>query len=598
MLCSEPCIIPLQALGVLDVGGDDVPDTDILAHALSNSSVEASLSQSQRADFQIQRGSAFVNEYARTDKTTGQRYDGGPSDANHLLGAFPVLFPYGAGGFEVERPTNVPYEAHARWALQYADKRFRLDLHFIFQVFGVIQKRQVCRSASLQINRSSFIKHQGAIRALKPSDLLKASREETQRIPFSNPAIQALRSQLKAVRVRVTGTDESRTSIRGKIWGTTVMLNPPSIWTTINLADTQDPIAQVLTGADIDLDNFNPTSGPISSDRGINIASDPYAASNFFHIVIRIVLEEVFQIRVKKGGHIHRSEGMLGYVNSYIGTVEAQGRGTLHLHLVLWLQDAPTAKEMKDALQSEIFREKIRQFIAVNIRADIDGADAQAIASMPREKEVAYSRPVDPRNPDYATKLKTREKTLAKAVQLHRCSLKTCQRVIGNRVICKRRAPFPLSSTDWMTAEGDWGPKRTCGYLNNWNPTFLNLFRSNHDIKLITNGKETKSITWYITNYATKKQQKSSNTSALLAHRLAHHKRQEKKADNIIATNRRLIQRCANSLSRDQEFSAPEVVSYLMGWGDRFESHHYVSIYWDTAVNTLKRAFPQLRRKG
>lgn len=56
-----------------------------------------------------------------------------------------------------------------------------------------------------------------------------------------------------------------------------------------------------------------------------------------------------------------------------------------------------------------------------------------------------------------------------------------------------------------------------------------------------------------------------------------------------------MLNRCANALSREQEFSAPEVVSYLMGWGDRYISHHYETIYWDSLVYALKRRYPGLR---
>jgi len=44
-------------------------------------------------------------------------------------------------------------------------------------------------------------------------------------------------------------------------------------------------------------------------------------------------------------------------------------------------------------------------------------------------------------------------------------------------------------------------------------------------------------------------------------------------------------------------FSAPEVISYLMGWGDRFISHHFVTIYWSTILSLLKNKYPELRCK-
>ncbi|KAJ7019051.1 hypothetical protein C8F04DRAFT_1198140 [Mycena alexandri] len=158
----EPIVIPLQAHGVMDVQGDSVPETERMAHALANVAAPV-----VNQDFLIRKSSAFVNEYARKD-ADGKRFDGGPENANHMLGAFPVLFPYGKGGMEVERTTTVPYETHV-------------------PVFGCYPKAPV-----------AFMK-------LKVADFVKASAEEARRVPFSNPVIRALRKQLTSLRARVPG---------------------------------------------------------------------------------------------------------------------------------------------------------------------------------------------------------------------------------------------------------------------------------------------------------------------------------------------------------------------------------------------------------
>ena len=129
----------MSHLGVVDIDGIEVTDTEVMAHALANCSQLI-----QEEDYMIRRGSTFVNEYARVDPLTGQRNDSGPGDPNHLLGTFPTLFPFRQGGFEIERRISMPYKVHVRWALRYEDRRFRKDPHFPFQVFGVCQKRQVC----------------------------------------------------------------------------------------------------------------------------------------------------------------------------------------------------------------------------------------------------------------------------------------------------------------------------------------------------------------------------------------------------------------------------------------------------------------------
>ena len=108
--------VPLHSLGVVDVAGTDVQENELLSHALAN------VSETDRSlGWAVKRSGDFVNEYARQD-ADGTRSAGSCENPNHLLGSFPCLFPYGLGGFEVDRPISVSYESHARWALRYEDK--------------------------------------------------------------------------------------------------------------------------------------------------------------------------------------------------------------------------------------------------------------------------------------------------------------------------------------------------------------------------------------------------------------------------------------------------------------------------------------------
>jgi len=77
-----------------------------------------------------------------------------------------------------------------------------------------------------------------------------------------------------------------------------------------------------------------------------------------------------------------------------------------------------------------------------------------------------------------------------------------------------------------------------------------------------------------------------------LAKQLAFVKKEERRQANLNKLNKKLIQSCANCLSREQEFSAPEIMTYIMGWLDVYLSHYYVAIYWDAAETALKKTFP------
>ncbi|PBK71407.1 hypothetical protein ARMSODRAFT_883562, partial [Armillaria solidipes] len=139
-----------------------------------------------------------------------------------------------------------------------------------------------------------------------------------------------------------------------------------------------------------------------------------------------------------------------------------------------------------------------------------------------------------------------------------------------------------------------WGPKHLYGYVNNFNLPILVTACNNHDIKLITNVFSTSNMTWYITTYATKKQTKSLNASALLAKMVTFHKHSTDAINSFWMVNKWLLQRCVNTLGCLQEFSAQEVIRYIMGWGDRYLSYYYIPIYMKGLKVTLLNVFPQL----
>ena len=100
----------------------------------------------------------------------------------------------------------------------------------------------------------------------------------------------------------------------------------------------------------------------------------------------------------------------------------------------------------------------------------------------------------------------------------------------------------------------------------------------NNNIKINTNGKDTKDVAFYITTYVTKKQKKTHNLSALMASALAYHT-QNPRYDDIRERNRLLLYRCINVINQEAELSGPQVVSYIMGYGDNYTSHNYAPLY-------------------
>lgn len=133
--------------GVVDIDGLDIAQSDLLQQAFKNVVEKPSECE---PPYTILQGGEFVNEYGRHNEF-GLPTTSSDAGVNHLLGAFPYLFPYGAGGFEIDRSSPVSYIEHAQWAVRYTDGRSARNITFLSLVLNVIQKRQVCLGSELQV---------------------------------------------------------------------------------------------------------------------------------------------------------------------------------------------------------------------------------------------------------------------------------------------------------------------------------------------------------------------------------------------------------------------------------------------------------------
>ncbi|KAF8545973.1 hypothetical protein OG21DRAFT_1428272, partial [Imleria badia] len=156
----------------------------------------------------------------------------------------------------------------------------------------------------------------------------------------------------------------------------------------------------------------------------------------------------------------------------------------------------------------------------------------------------------------------------------------------NERYQCKRRAPFPVSDVDIVHSDGSWQVKHCYEYVNGWMLAISVNLRCNNDCKLLTNGVDTKNISFY----ATKKQGRNFNMSAVMvkAYRsYLKHVSNETYVQGLRDQQRLLLFRVTHAINQQQELSAPMVISYIMGWGDTIRSHHYSPIYWLSFLHVL-----------
>ena len=115
------------------------------------------------------------------------------------------------------------------------------------------------------------------------------------------------------------------------------------------------------------------------------------AQSEFFEIYISAFIKCILNFN-----KYYPTCGILGEVKAYYGIIETQGRGSLHLHLLLWLNTKFSFEEYTQLLYSRTFNTKLLEYLEDVIKCDLfDSAPNTAEttnAEHPCSKKPTYIR--------------------------------------------------------------------------------------------------------------------------------------------------------------------------------------------------------------
>jgi hypothetical protein len=337
--------------GVLDVNGSTVSSDDIAKYFLlkiKDDKIKEKEQMDNERVYIIPHSSKPVNEYF---------------NPKLLAGLYPTLFCYGRGVPENQsRSVEINLREHVRYLLSYSDRRFEKNYSFIFVVFNILQRRDACFRAKLIATRPYFRSSAQEIQSLNGNDIETALNNISKRTynMESNNALNKLLNHIKTIGGRVMGSTYSRTALRAQIHALIYNQGLPSIFLTLNPADIHSPIALYFAGVELDLDNIQTEQLMDTYKRAEIIASHPVATAKFFHTLISSILDTMIV------------GGVLGPVKAYFGTVESQGRGSLHLHLLIWLDHDMKPNDMKEKIQNVEFREKLKAYLEDIIKEDLD----------------------------------------------------------------------------------------------------------------------------------------------------------------------------------------------------------------------------------
>jgi hypothetical protein len=166
----------------------------------------------------------------------------------------------------------------------------------------------------------------------------------------------------------VMGSGVARMKMRHEIRAMVALHGAPSFFITINPPHVYNPVLKLLAGQEIDLDKLLPDQIPQYHEQSILIAKDPTLAAHFFHIYMQSFFNAILQYDLQSPGSI--APNVLGMTKGYYGTVEAQGRGSLHCHLLLWLEGGLDPSEIQNRILAQPlgrFEQDLITYLETNI---------------------------------------------------------------------------------------------------------------------------------------------------------------------------------------------------------------------------------------
>ena len=316
---------------------------------------------------------------------------------------YPTLFPYGVGGFEDKTHCRIPIsmKRHVKHLCSLADRRFQEHYSFMFTAFNILQRRAVLLHTSLKVRKANFSSIASDFASVSPETVhIITERISRGDSVTANTAeerkVLNLMKQVNVVTSNVPGTSASRVTMRNEIRGLMIEKGMPSFFITINPADVYNPIVKFLGGGDINLNDILPEQVPNYREQAILIAKNPFIAAKFFNLYMKAFISAILGYDPNEKNN---EGGILGLVKAYYGCVEAQGRGTLHCHMMIWLEGGLNPNEIKERVidKEDIeFRDRLIQFLDDSISNCIPDDPDQNI-SIPSSRH----HPCSVRGPSY-----------------------------------------------------------------------------------------------------------------------------------------------------------------------------------------------------
>jgi hypothetical protein len=531
---------------------------------------------------------------------------------------FPWLFPYGLGGVGSSKLSE---NEHKKFLLMYHDKRFQRDPNFLFAAFSHAQIKASTTGGFLMSESNKIDEISDRFLSLDQivlEDILKRLEKGEIVKPSSAEEKDCFRilTDLDHIGGKVNGSITSKKHQRSEIWSLTAYTGVPAWYVTLAPPDSKSPICMYFASGDTSFDVPLRTR----DQRLLLVANNPVASTRFFNFMIQLFIKHVLGV-----GSDHL--GLFGKTAAYYGTVEQQGRLTLHLHMLIWIAGSPSPDEVRKRLldpASDFQRLLIEYLENAHVGEFLTGSKDEILqkltadAAKPGFIDPCETLPVPPpklckKKCDKCTSCagvsswwtsfnETVDQILALS-NIHSCFSTAkkdgtqdkrkpflgCLDNIWKK--CKARFPRPTFTNSSVDATGALSLKKLESMINTVSPVISYLFRGNTDVTNLRSGTALKAVVLYVTDYITKVSLKTHTIFDVVRNIFRDNVEILGGTDTAREKTRRLMTKMVNSLTARMELGAPMVALYLLNLPDHFTSHRFAPFYWTSFVNEVEKVW-------
>jgi hypothetical protein len=520
--------------------------------------------------------------------------------------AFPWLFPYGLGGIKNDNQVRVSEGARIKHLLMYHDKRFQLDPTFVLMAFNHQQIKSSSLGGHLLAKHQSFpqvVEHLEQI----DTDVMKNLTERIKNDGFAHPENDAeaqcyrLLNDLDFVGSKVSGSVTQKKYMRNEIWSMISYLGAPSWFITFSPVDVKHPLSIYYASTG---ETFKPDLSLLSSDKAYSlICENPVAGARFFNFIVKAFIKHILGIDADH-------DGVFGKTSGYYGTVEQQGRLTLHLHMLLWLVAALTPQEIRERLLGgdSKFQQELIQYLEGVMSGGFDGETMLTMKDKidhSPNKDPTKMIPTPPslactclgscENRDCYERWKAQFNATTNEIlyrsNRHSCRLGGCK--AHPNALCKARFPRPCYEETIVDNQGHVEIKHQEAWLNTFCCLLSYLMRCNSDVTSLLSGTSIKAVIAYVTDYITKTPLKSHVMFDIIQGVLQRNAEVIGENKSGSERARKLMVQITNAFMSHLELGAPFAATYLLGLPDHYTNFQFKVCYWQSYVDQIEKIWKE-----